>query len=250
MSRNRPSRLNISAIVGLAGVVVTAILLGAVIIGSQPSTQVIYVPNDTVPAFRTLVVDTDLTQVSVKEDEIFADALTPARVEELTSEGRSIYTVERLQKGAPILVSQLSNDPLKALQVVSSDEQLVGVTTSASGSVAGTLRPGDVVDVVTSGTNSGQVAGFAKVIGFGTIQDAGRGVAGVEEPVEGSDGGDIQVILAVSKNDAAAVAGAEVSLSKHPYCQVSADGRISAVDETRADACAIPSERAAGQVAE
>lgn len=244
MSRNS-SRLNITAVIGIVVVVLAAILMGAVIVASKPSTQVVYVPKTDIPAFRTLSIDNDLAQKEVTKDGVFANALTPAAVEEMTKDGKDIYTIAPLVKDIPVFRSQVETDPVKALQIVSADEQVVGVTTSSAGSVAGTLRAGDVVDVVTDSNGGSQVYPFAKVIGFGTIKDAGRGVAGVEKPVEGSDDGDLQVILAVAKADAPSVAGQEVSLTKRPYCQVDAAGQITAVDAALADACDIPAERIA-----
>lgn len=250
MSR-QPSRLNITAVLGVVGVVAAAILMGAVMIASQPSTQVIYVPKAEIPAFRTLAIDTDLEQVKVNKDEIFAGMLTPQVVKEKTADGtKPLYTVATLQPGAPILQGQVSSDYRLALQIVSDDEQLVGVTTSSAGSIAGTLRPGDVVDLhlanqsaeVSTSYTPGDLT-FAKVIGFGKVEDAGRGVAGVEKPVEGSDDSEIQVILAVAQPAASAVAGGEVSLSKRPYCNVGDTGQITPVDDSRAEACAVPSGR-------
>lgn len=252
MSRNS-SRLNVTAVLGVIGVVVAALLMGAVIVASQPSTQVIYVPKADIPAFRTLSVESDLEQRQVTEDEIFADMLTKQSLSELTEDGtRPLYTVTNLQASAPIQLAQVSTDARLALQIVSDDEQLIGVTTSSAGSIAGTLRPGDVVDIHLDG--AGQQADFsfqpedltyAKVIGFGRLEDAGRGVAGVENPVGGSDDSEIQVILAVAQPAASAVAGQEVSLSKRPYCTVADTGRISPVDDSKADACAVPSDRRA-----
>lgn len=245
MSRRKP--LNMTLIIGILAIVATAIAMAYVIISSQPTKVAYLVPSETVPAYREIAAN-QLTEVQVNEDQALTGFLTVAEANEMAKDGARLYSVAPLSKGMLVPAAAVSSDQNNSLQVVSPDETLVGATTTLPGSLIGSIVPGRVVDVIVGG-NSGGRAEFAKVIAIGGA-GAAAGLAGVDKPVTGAakdaDSNEIQVVFAVASTDAATVAGQDVSMTLHPFCEITPEGTIVPTSEDRADACVVPAGRSAG----
>lgn len=250
MSTRKP--FNLTLILGIAGIVAAAIALAVVIIASQPAKTTFLVPSGDIPAYREISAN-QLTEVQVNDDQALGGFLTVAEANKLAADGKRLYSLSPLSKGMLVPEGSVSNDATNSLQVVSPDETLVGATTTLPGSLIGSIVPGRVVNVIVGG-NSGGSAEFAKVIAIGGA-NAAVGLSGVEKPVSGSGSestgsDDIQVILAVAKADAALIAGQDVSMTLHPFCEITPQGSIVPTSDDQADACEVPGSRAAATAGE
>lgn len=246
MSSRKP--FNLTLIIGILCIVGTAIALAAVIIASQPAKTTFLVPSGQIPAYREIAAN-QLTEVRVNEDQALDGFLTVAEANDLAKDGARLYSLAPLAKGMLVPNSAVSNDANNSLQVVSPDETLVGATTTLPGSLIGSIVPGRVVDVIVGG-NSGGSAEFAKVIAIGGA-NAAAGLTGVETPVTGTEqatkSDDIQVIFAVAKSDAPLIAGQDVSMTLHPFCEITPEGTIVPTAEDQSAACVVPAGRDAGK---
>jgi Flp pilus assembly protein CpaB len=114
--------------------------------------------------------------------------------------------------------------------VVLPDERVVAVTSTVSGIGGGLIKPGDIVDVqIGGGSASGgnqTVSEFSKVLCVALDPNECQDVVpdGVKVPTSQTNSEQIMVVLATPENDAASIAGQEVTLSLNPFCRVDARG--------------------------
>ena len=225
---------NASLLVGVLLAVVVFALIFISLIGVQQKTSVM-VATKTIPPY-TLVNSSDFASKSVPRDSVTSNDVSPSDFSSKYNHSVSTTTILSGQRLDNRLITQSS---LGTLSVVKPTERVVGVSTTFPGSVAGSIQPGLVVDVVGGGGTSGTsgnviLATNAKVMGVGA--NAGTGIT-PSQPQNGqssssssssasSSQGGIVVLIAVPQAAATAIAGQAVSLEIVPNLCFDALGNI------------------------
>lgn len=229
-------RPNMILLLGVVSLVVFALALTVFLAGLRPAEMQALVPKENIPAFRQVTRDM-LTSIAIPESKsLQGQVFTSA---DFTQQKGPVYAVSNLGAGQLIYDNQIDGNQVKSYQIVSPGERVVAVTTTFAGALAGTLQPGNVVDV--EGDEGS--ARDAKVISVGVGSAAGQGVGGVNNPVGASeDSKQIVVMLAVSQGDAPGIAGQEVLMTLNPFCRVEAvkgeqGGEIVAIDPKDEQSC-------------
>jgi hypothetical protein len=180
-------------------------------------------------AAYTLVSPSDISAVGVPKGSVTANDITWATYEKnYVKANKPLITTLQVLAGDRLDSREVAVDSQSSFDVVSADERVVAVTATIVGAGLGTINAGDVVDAQESsngGTGGGGTT-FAKVI---CISASAAGCAGVLPPgvtlsVTGSSSSTttssslVYVLLSVDANDAAAIAGQQVSLDLNPFC--------------------------------
>ena len=223
----------------------------------------VVVAKTNLPAFRA-IASGDIEYRNVPKASIGDHDLTKAEYEKqylAKVDGKSVQGQEpkvfvptaQILAGNRVDDRQAAKDPKASFAIISTDERVVAVTTTISGAAVGTIHAGDVVDVTqagTSGSGTGAAANFAKVL---CISDKIDGCKGVREPDisiaadtskqgSGSDEQPVNVLLAVSDEDATSLAGQTVALALNPFCKVDETGHFAKRDDSPNDCQIDPEE--------
>lgn len=235
----RNSRVNVRLVIGIILILVFAVAAFVILTEGKASRVTVLVPTSEIGAFQR-VDQEDLEAIEVLEDDAITQrALTQSDFDELTDGGTvPVYSATTLLAGQLVSPEAFSSNPQNSYQIVRPDEELIGVTTTLSGAVAGTIRPGSIVRIVPDDNGGLGTPTTAKVLCIGQGEQACAGIGGVREPIAGEDAEGIVSVLAVSQDDAANFAGKEVTMSLVPFCEAVAGGDIKPRDKADAGACA------------
>jgi hypothetical protein len=181
-------------------------------------------------AAYTLVNGSEIGSVGVSKSSVTANNIKWSTYEQkYVHAHKPFITTLQVLAGDRLDSREVAPSGQSSFDVVSPDERVIAVTTSIVGAGLGTINAGDVVDVEENGGNGGSGGAgttFAKVI---CIAASAAGCAGVLPPgvtLSVSSSGSssttssnlVYVLLSVYTNDAAALAGQQVSLDLNPFC--------------------------------
>lgn len=239
----RQSRVNIRIVIGIILIVVASVFILAILNSAQQKKVTVLVPKTEIGAFRELTAS-DLVEKAVADDAtITDDTLTKKFFEQADG---PLYTNTTLITGQLIPRGAVSADAVASYQIAAPGERVIGVTTDLPGSIAGTLRPGAIVQLVSADQSSAlsgsSSEAYAKVICVGVGNSACKGVAGVDKPLNsdkdssGSSNGDIILLVAMKNAAANTFAGETVKTVLNPFCEAKGD-KIVPTDEANASEC-------------
>lgn len=234
---------------------IIVLLAGLVFVGGlslylaslRPQSITVYEPSHAIGAYQRIKT-TDFTKVKVLRDKHSANDITFDYLsKQLKKHGGFIYFDIAVAKGERVDSRHLRGNQLGTLSVVvAPDERVVAVSASLLGSVAGIVRPGDVVSVV--GGDGAKLAEYAKVISVGVGAAAGDGVVTSAPSTSSSSkpstsstaaspsNGSLTLLLAVATDEAEALANSNqgVVLIYNPFCKTQPNGDIKAIDQSGA----------------
>jgi hypothetical protein len=249
-TRRKP---NLMLIIG--GIILLIVAVGFVqLVLSVRNETGVMVANRDVAAFSTIGKD-DLVEVKVPKASVTDSDLTADEYEQLKDKG--IVATVRFLKGSRINEAGIAKNPQGSFMIVSSDERVIGVTASLSGVSGGTVQVGDVVDVRAAGVGADSSAAYyAKVL---CIADKPNGCDGVLPPgIELSGDKDkkspgdqslpVMMLLAVAKDDALGLSGANVSVALNPFCRTDENGKFVSAREDKP--CVVGEEAAMREAAQ
>ncbi len=237
----------------VAAIVLTSAL--ALYLGTlRAKTISIYEPNHDIGAYQRVDPRADFTKVKVLRDsgKLSENEITYTYLnKQFKKSDGFIFFDTAVKANERVDNRHLLGNKLGTLSVVvAPDERVVAVSTSVLGSVAGIVRPGDVVSVV--GSDGAKLAEFAKVISVGVGVQAGVGVvapadktssgsssssgAGGPSSTTGPSSGNLTLLLAVATDEAEALANSNqgVVLVYNPFCKTQADGSIKPIEQDNA----------------
>lgn len=240
-------------IIIFAGALILLAAVGYLAAFKKAQDQVsVMVASKNLPAF-IVVQESDLTVAQIP-----AGALSPNDLSEADYQADYVAKKVPLIPTMPVLVDAqldkraIADKPQASFGIVLPDERVIAVTSSVSGAALGVIQPGNIVDVHTAGSGSGDafVSSFAKVLCISPDPNGCKGVlaSGQSSTIGGdgnsklaNDGGPVKVLLVVDEGDAAQLAGEEVSLSLNTFCAVSPEGYFASTREDMP--CKVPTGR-------
>jgi hypothetical protein len=218
--------------------------LSLFLVSLRPDTITVYEPTHAIGAYQR-IQNGDLVAVKVLKDPKTPGDITSSSLKaQLKKQGKVLFFDIAVSKGERVDRRHLQGNKLGTLSVVvAPTERVVAVSASVLGSVAGIVRPGDVVSVV--GGNGAKLAEYAKVISIGVGSAAGEGVVSSNTSTAGktsssgsssASSGNLTLLLAVATDEAEALANSNqgVVLIYNPFCKTKPNGVIEAIDQAGA----------------
>lgn len=260
-----PKRSNLTLIMGIAAIILLAILLFAFLTSLRPDTVKALVPKEDIGAFQPVTEDSfdyaDVPTNSPELEGLATEATLEGAKEKATAEeqreGIWLFSTQTLPKGKIFYADNLTNNSDAGCAIVSPDERVIAVTTTLPGGVAGAVRSGSVVDVSTPGSELGGSATYSKVLAVGSTEGINGDICGVPASAPPGDGNNpgrsdgVIMALAVEAAQAQGISGQEVVITLNPFCTVKPTKRyggiIVPVSPEAAAGCAPSSSRIAGR---